>query len=949
MNPQETQQVVVHDEKWVPFSERQFWYTIKKVQGTDSYEFLLANKKCVVDVDVFRMILDICPRVEGVDFTNVPDDKLHSFFSISLVTKTTSNDKLCKSRINILWGMFYRENVDYPELIWEDLAFYIDHRKEKKSRCENMTYPRFTKIIINHFHKQHKSLSNLRYQHYHTIKDDGIVSRLKFIRIGEDYQEYGLSIPDIPPKKSKGKGSQGKKTTYTLVTDVDVSEEPEPEPARKKTSSKRRVKKKVTHFADDNIISDDPDTALELSKSVSLTEAEEAEAARKVHATHVRIVTESVPKPTRRRPSEEQEVADIMKALKESRMSNRRQPGTGGSNERTSSKPGVPNESTVISATLSEGNSAKPRVPDEEKDIFEEKDDKDEDADDEGDDHISDTQDADDEDAKTESKPKTVEHEKKEKEEMTDAAKPDVEKSAKEEGDAEKADGYSFPVKEAIEFPLPPSSLSVSSGFGTQFFNSSSDISLTGELKDATEADVHVLVILETINLSPIDEILTETPVCTDVSSPQVMPIISTMQPTTTPIPTPPSTTNAPTITIIKIDLSIEAFAVLKTQVPFVVDNYLGSKVGDKQTPTVDLEQESKKSPSEILKIKKEQAEKQKMPQFTIKSTNKVALEEHNHKRKHDDDEDDNDEDPLAGPNQGKKKKRRRTKESESSKKQSTTKETPKGKAPSKGSKIGKSTLAKEPVEEPIAEVVMDDAGDDVVRDDDQPQDAYEPKTSKTPNLEWFTQPPRPPTPNPEWNKRQVITKTKAARYKIKGIEDMVPRLSSPTKVRSQLNKFSKHNMYSIKKITGVKSVSVQKLHGYGYLEEIVVKRADRQFYTFKEGDFCGSLYVHKKSVTEKRVEDQQLVMRADELYKFSDGTLKKVRDELHHRILDFCLEYNKEMPRRKWTAIDKRSLELMVELIDKQMRERRIIWNLEILVGARELEMDYKLMTRTT
>ncbi|GKB82271.1 hypothetical protein Tco_0949166 [Tanacetum coccineum] len=43
-----------------------------------------------------------------------------------------------------------------------------------------------------------------------------------------------------------------------------------------------------------------------------------------------------------------------------------------------------------------------------------------------------------------------------------------------------------------------------------------------------------------------------------------------------------------------------------------------------------------------------------------------------------------------------------------------------------------------EPVEEPIAEVVMDDAGEDVVRDDDQPQDTSEPKTTKTPNPEWI-------------------------------------------------------------------------------------------------------------------------------------------------------------------------------------------------------------------
>ncbi|GJV94382.1 hypothetical protein Tco_1545959 [Tanacetum coccineum] len=103
------------------------------------------------------------------------------------------------------------------------------------------------------------------------------------------------------------------------------------------------------------------------------------------------------------------------------------------------------------------------------------------------------------------------------------------------------------------------------------------------------------------------------------------------------------------------------------------------------------------------------------------------------------------------------------------------------------------------------------------------------------------------------------ITKTKSGRYEIVGIKDMVPMLWSPTKVgydkdalkgikhwgdtrhlwyRSQVNKFSKHNVYSTKKILGVKSVSVKKLHGHGHLEEIMVKRADRQLYKFKEGDF---------------------------------------------------------------------------------------------------------------
>ncbi|GJW08118.1 retrovirus-related pol polyprotein from transposon TNT 1-94 [Tanacetum coccineum] len=44
-------------------------YTITKIKDSKSYEFLLADKRCVIDAKVFRKILDICPRKEGEDFT----------------------------------------------------------------------------------------------------------------------------------------------------------------------------------------------------------------------------------------------------------------------------------------------------------------------------------------------------------------------------------------------------------------------------------------------------------------------------------------------------------------------------------------------------------------------------------------------------------------------------------------------------------------------------------------------------------------------------------------------------------------------------------------------------------------------------------------------------------------------------------------------------------------
>ncbi|GKE50120.1 hypothetical protein Tco_1481378 [Tanacetum coccineum] len=130
--------------------------------------------------------------------------------------------------------------------------------------------------------------------------------------------------------------------------------------------------------------------------------------------------------------------------------------------------------------------------------------------------------------------------------------------------------------------------------------------------------------------------------------------------------------------------------------------------------------------------------------------------------RKRDRDE----EDPSAGPNQGKKTKRSRTKESEPSKKSSTSKETStfketsKGKSPAKTSKSRKSVTAEEPVKEPVFEMVSDNIEqivDDVVNNVGQPLDDSTQTKDKAPKQDWFKQPLRPPTPNPEWNKRQVV------------------------------------------------------------------------------------------------------------------------------------------------------------------------------------------------
>ncbi|GJW62890.1 hypothetical protein Tco_0112225 [Tanacetum coccineum] len=235
----------------------QFWFTVKKLKKTPFYEFGLDDKKFTVDIEVFREIFDIFLRVPNEDFVAPPSEEDLPAFLIEL-RYNVPLDHLAR-----MFGMFYKENVDYPELIWEDIVYQIDYKQTKLRRCEIVPCPRFTKIIINHFLSPNPSIPKGSISGLHTIKDDGVISRLKFIRISNDFQEYGRVSPEtmltegikqtkayqtfikystslIPPKKSRGKGSQGNKSAVTIKpASVEMSDESDLEPAKRQTGSRR--------------------------------------------------------------------------------------------------------------------------------------------------------------------------------------------------------------------------------------------------------------------------------------------------------------------------------------------------------------------------------------------------------------------------------------------------------------------------------------------------------------------------------------------------------------------------------------------------------------------------------------------------------------------------------------------------------------------------------------
>ncbi|GKC54213.1 hypothetical protein Tco_1076958 [Tanacetum coccineum] len=84
--------------------------------------------------------------------------------------KSTILDRLRQSRAQILWGMFYKKNVDFVALLWEDFSFQADNKEISSARKESMPYPRFTKVIISHFISKDKTISmrNMINRHINT-------------------------------------------------------------------------------------------------------------------------------------------------------------------------------------------------------------------------------------------------------------------------------------------------------------------------------------------------------------------------------------------------------------------------------------------------------------------------------------------------------------------------------------------------------------------------------------------------------------------------------------------------------------------------------------------------------------------------------------------------------------------------------------------------------------
>nr|GEV44280.1 hypothetical protein [Tanacetum cinerariifolium] len=111
--------------------------------------------------------------------------------------------------------MYHQKNVDCVYLLWEDLVYQIENKVSKRNK--DMYYPRFTKIIINHFMSQDQSIPRRNKVDWHMVSDDPILTTMRFFPQHEVVQKYDAILPDNLTNQSM-KESKAYKTYYAFAT-----------------------------------------------------------------------------------------------------------------------------------------------------------------------------------------------------------------------------------------------------------------------------------------------------------------------------------------------------------------------------------------------------------------------------------------------------------------------------------------------------------------------------------------------------------------------------------------------------------------------------------------------------------------------------------------------------------------------------------------------------------
>nr|GEY81587.1 hypothetical protein [Tanacetum cinerariifolium] len=185
-------------------------------------------------------------------------------------------------------------------------------------------------------------------------------------------------------------------------------------------------------------------------------------------------------------------------------------------------------------------------------------------------------------------------------------------------------------------------------------------------------------------------------------------------------------------------------------------------------------------------------------------------------------------------------------------------------------------------------------------------------------------------------------------------------------------------------RILSVMRIKVFSMYGYDYMKKIVPRRADLNEHVIAERDFkylyprdfqvgiesyqtqlnltkpqwdaTGFEYKHDYTVIDSSRAIMfwdrygfQMMMRFNEIHKFSVGTLQQVDEALDYRVKEFRINrMNPGLNTRFWTSKDVDRSKAFLFAIQNRLKTRRIFCNLESFVGGRVREGDCRLLKCT-
>ncbi|GKA77655.1 hypothetical protein Tco_0784192 [Tanacetum coccineum] len=256
---------------------QEFWATV--TYQKHHIRFKMNKKSYSFDLDSFRNMLQMCPKLPGQEFVDPPfEEDILTFMrelgysgNIKLLSdvkvdtlpqpwrtfgtiinkclsgKVTRIDTLRLSRAQILWGLYHQEKVDYVYLLWELVFPASNTRSQLKKQITVL--PKISQVIINSLH------------------------------VTRPIHSKKKSVQDLPDLAT-GKGVQPKLEICTVVLRTKTDEAPKP-------SSSKRVK--ATAKVANSGKKRQPATRLEALSDIALTEAEQMKLAIERSKTQLHI------------------------------------------------------------------------------------------------------------------------------------------------------------------------------------------------------------------------------------------------------------------------------------------------------------------------------------------------------------------------------------------------------------------------------------------------------------------------------------------------------------------------------------------------------------------------------------------------------------------------------------------------------------------------------------